>query len=73
MHSRVPAPRAVAAPGVLDLVPPLGRSERLPPRGTGVVVVGSPAPLRLTVLLTRWRIDVHEIKNLWAGQNNFSF
>jgi len=47
VHSGVPAPRAVAAPGVLALVPPVGRSERLlPPVAGVVVVVRSVAPLR---------------------------
>jgi len=44
---RVPAPRAVAAPGVLDFVTGVGRSKRLlPPVAGVVVVVRSVAPLR---------------------------
>jgi len=47
VQSGVPALRAVAAPGVLGPVPPVGRSERLlPPVAWVVVVVRSVTPLR---------------------------
>ena len=38
----MPAPQAVAAPGVLGPVPPVGRLEHLLPPVAGVVVVPPP-------------------------------
>ena len=65
MHSRVPAPRAVAAPGVLGPVPPVGRSERLlPPVAEVVVVVLSvapPRPDRLADPVADWRLWDQEL------------
>jgi len=60
VHLRVPVPRAVAAPGVLELVPGVGLSERLLPPVAGVVViVRSVAPLRpdrLADPVVDWRL-----------------
>ena len=73
MHSRVPAPRAVAAPGVLGFVPPMGQSERLPPPIAGVVVVvRSLAPLRSGLAFMRSRTCSRAKIILVSNCSNFS-